>query len=337
SMEEHLSLQIATCPDIYDLPMPYSSAGFWCSFLDDKGYMNLSAENIALRLGVDTERAFKYIKSLQGYVDPPGLFAFGLRDCLLIQLERAGLQKSLSWSILTDGYEYLAEGRFSDLSKLMDCDQKAIEEALSLLRKLDPSPGANFSAAAPAYPEIEFTIKDGDPFPKLLLENLPSIKSNFGDMPLTVNELLEEKWISPLWSRTKFTLTRLGMRYRMLMKISLLISDVQSDFLKGEKADPSPLTYGDAAIKLGVSTSTIYRSISAAWCRVSKRTIRMSTFFSRGLSSRPDMSIKELRSMIIVLNKKGKNDRAIGEMLAMPRRTVSYHRKKMGLPRAAGS
>ncbi|MDD4159809.1 MAG: hypothetical protein PHO18_02560, partial [Synergistaceae bacterium] len=53
SMEEHLSLQIATCPDIYDLPMPYSSAGFWCSFLDDKGYMNLSSENIALRLGVD--------------------------------------------------------------------------------------------------------------------------------------------------------------------------------------------------------------------------------------------------------------------------------------------
>ncbi|MFA7207478.1 MAG: hypothetical protein WC084_02300 [Synergistaceae bacterium] len=337
NIEEHLSLQIATCPNVDDLPPPYSSAEFWCSFLNEKGYLNTSAESIAQRIGVCSDKALEYIKSLQGYVDPPGLFASDLRECLLIQLERGGLKESLSWSILTDGYEHLTEGRLSDLSRKMCCDKRAIEEALDMIRKLDPSPGSNFSTVSAAYPEIEFVIRNGTPVPKLLRENLPSIKSNLGEMPMTLNELLEEKWISPLWSKTKFTLIRLGMRYRTLLRIAILISEIQSDFLKGEKDTISPLTYGYAARRLELSASTVCRSIDNTWCRAFNRTIRMKTFFSRGLSSRPDISVKELRSMIIDLNKKGKNDRMIGDIISMPTRTVAWHRKKMGLPRAANS
>ena len=332
SIEEHLSLQIATCPDVCELPFPFSSAGFWCSFLNAKGYLNTPKESIAERLGVSEESALKYIKTLQGYVDPPGLFASGLRECLLIQLERAGHKESLPWSMLEENYELLAGGRLSDLSKKMGCDRTSIEEALDLLRKLDPSPGSNFSSASAAYPEIEFVVEDGVPKPKLLRENLPSIKSSLGEMPLEINELLEEKWISPLWSKAKFTLIRLGMRYRTLVRISMIISEIQSDFLNGKKEAVSPLTYGYAAQRLGLSTSTVCRSIESTWCRAFGRTIRMSTFFSRGLSSRPDISVKDLRSKILDLNKKGKNDRMIGEILFMPVRTVSWHRKKMGLP-----
>lgn len=334
NIEEHLSLQIATCPDISELAPPFSSAGFWCSFLNEKGYLNTSTESIAQRIGVCSDKALEYIKSLQGYVDPPGLFASDLRECLLIQLERGDLKESLSWSILTDGYEHLAEGRLSDLSRKMCVERKNIEEAMNLLRKLDPSPGSNFSTVSAAYPEIEFVMKNGDPVPKLLRENLPSIKNSLDEMPLALNELLEEKWISPLWSKTKFTLIRLGMRYRTLLRIAILISDIQSDFLKGEKNTVSPLTYGYAARRLGLSASTVCRSIDNTWCRAFNRTIRMKTFFSRGLSSRPDISVKELRSRILVLNQKGKNDRMIGEILLLPTRTIAWHRKKMGLSRA---
>lgn len=337
SIVEHLSLQIATCPNIDGLAPPYSSAEFWCSFLNDKGYLNTSAEEIAQRIDVNTETALKYIKSLQSYVDPPGLFASDLRECLLIQLERAGLKEGFSWSMLTVGYESLTEGRISDLSRKIGCSEKCIEEALDTLRKLDPSPGSSFSTAPAAYPEIEFMIVAGRPTPKLLRENLPSIRISLGEIPLTLNEFLEEKWISPLWSRTKIALIRLGMRYRTLMRISLLISEIQSEFLKGEKGTLSPLTYGHLARKLGLSTSTVYRSIDSTWCRASNKTIRMSTLFSRGLFSRPDISVKELRLMILHLNKKGKNDRMVGEILSLPTRTVAYHRKKMGLPSAKNS
>lgn len=337
SIEEHLSLQIATCPEISDLNPQFSSAEFWCSFLNKRGYLNASAEEMANRLGVTTEQTLKYIKSLQGYVDPPGLFASDLRECLLIQLERTGLKEGFSWLILTEGYEYLTEGRISDLSRKIGCSKKCIEEALDTLRKLDPSPGSNFSTAPAAYPEIEFMIVEGRPMPKLLLENLPSIKSSLGGIPLTLNELLEEKWTSSVWSKTKFVLIRLGMRYKTLLRISLLISEIQSEFLKGEKESLSPLTYGYVALKLGLSTSTVYRSINDTRCRAFNRTIRMNKFFSRGLSSRPDISVNELRSIILDFNKKGKNDRMIGEILSLSTRTVAWHRKKMSLPRAINS
>ena len=185
--------------------------------------------------------------------------------------------------------------------------------------------------------KIEFVINKGAPLPKLLLQNLPSIKNNLDEMPMTINNILEEKWISPLWSRAKYALIRLGMRYRTLLRISILISEIQSDFLKGEKDTVSPLTYGYAARRLELSASTVCRSIGNTWCRAFNRTIRMKTFFSRGLSSRPDISVKELRSMIIDLNKKGKNDRMIGDIISMQTRTVAWHRKKMGLPKAGNT
>lgn len=334
SLEEHLSIQTATCPKVGTLPHPFSSAGFWSSFLDGKGYLNTSADEIAVMMGVSRNQAIDYITSLQGYVDPPGLFASDLRECLLIQLERAGLKGSLQWSILKDGHELLAEGRISELSKKMGCAREETEEALERIRKLDPSPGSGFLTTSPVYPEIEFVINKGAPLPKLLLQNLPSIKNNLDEMPMTINNILEEKWISPLWSRAKYALIRLGMRYRTLIRISLLISDIQSEYLRGEKETPSPLTYEYAARKLGLNTSTVFRSINNTRCRAFGRTIRMEAFFSRGLSSRPDISVEDLRSMIRDLNQNGKNDRMIGEILSLPTRTVAYHRKRMGLRKA---
>ena len=124
------------------------------------------------------------------------------------------------------------------------------------------------------------------------------------------------------------------MRYRTLIRISLLISDIQSEYLRGEKETPSPLTYEYAARKLGLNTSTVFRSINNTRCRAFGRTIRMEAFFSRGLSSRPDISVEDLRSMIRDLNQNGKNDRMIGEILSLPTRTVAYHRKRMGLRKA---
>ncbi len=94
NIEEHLSLQIATCPNVDDLLPPYSSAEFWCSFLNEKGYLNTSIDRIARRIGVCSEKALEYIKSLQGYVDPPGLFASDLRNACSYSLKERVIKKA---------------------------------------------------------------------------------------------------------------------------------------------------------------------------------------------------------------------------------------------------
>ena len=332
SIEEHLSLQVATCPRVSDLAPPFSSAAFWCSFLDEKGYLNTSVAEIAAEMGTSAEAAAECIKSLQDYVEPLGLFASDLRSSLLIQLERSGLAGSLPWKMLTYGHIYLEERRFSELSRMMGCGEEDLNEALNLLRKLDPSPGKNFHTIRPAYPEIEFIIESGRPYPKLILENLPRICISVSDMSVSEEGILCQKWMRPFWSRARTALTRLGMRYRTLLKISFVIAEVQSGFLRGETDAVSPLTYETAAKRLSLSVSTVHRAVDDTWCRHLGRTIRMKTFFSRGASSRPDLSVKELRSAILELNMSGKNDREIGEILAIPTRTINYHRAKMSLP-----
>ena len=93
----------------------------------------------------------------------------------------------------------------------------------------------------------------------------------------------------------------------------------------------SPLTYETAAKRLSLSVSTVHRAVDDTWCRHLGRTIRMKTFFPEG-HIWPDLSVKELRSAILELNMSGKNDREIGEILAIPTRTINYHRAKMSLP-----
>ena len=313
-IEEHLSLQVATCPRVSDLAPPFSSAAFWCSFLDEKGYLNTSVAEIAAEMGTSAEAAAECIKSLQGLCRTSEPFASDLRSSLLIQLERSGLAGSLPWKMLTYGHIYLEERRFSELSRMMGCGEEDLNEALNLLRKLDPSPGKNFHTIRPAYPEIEFIIESGRPYPKLILENLPRICISVSDMSVSEEGILCQKWMRPFWSRARTALTRLGMRYRTLLKISFVIAEVQSGFLRGETDAVSPLTYETAAKRLSLSVSTVHRAVDDTWCRHLGRTIRMK-LFSRA-SSRPDLSVKELRSAILELNMSGKRQE-IGEMLAI--------------------
>lgn len=331
SIEEHLSLQIATCPEICALGGRASLADYWCSLLDSRGYLNTSVEEIADGLALTAETAAACVRGLQLYVDPPGLFASGLKECLLIQLERRGLINSAPWILLTEGFDYLISGRSSDFASKKGWEKDLLIKSIDVLRNLDPSPGKNFNVPGTALPEIEFITQGHVPVPRLVRDNLPSIGSSLSEIPLSPGDILSQKWMSPVWSRTKFVLLRLGMRYRTLIRISMCIAEKQTEYINGKKEALNPLTYETVAGMLGLNTSTVFRSISSTWCVVSGKVMPMKTFFSRGLSSRPDISVDELRMRIAALNKEGCNDRTIAEIMSVPTRTVAHHRKKMAL------
>ena len=96
-----------------------------------------------------------------------------------------------------------------------------------------------------------------------------------------------------------------------------------------------PLTYSDVGCALHLSTSTVFRMAKNTYCRLGGMTVPMSLFFSRSLSAKSEMSVNELKSIIKMMNIDGCNDRMIAEELSLPVRTVSYHRKKLGLTPAS--
>ena len=126
-------------------------------------------------------------------------------------------------------------------------------------------------------------------------------------------------------------ITRLGMRYRTLMKIALIVAERQRRFITGAEDTVAPLTYNDAALLMGVNTSTVFRAVKNTAAVTQGRTIKMETFFCRSLSARHEMSTAELRSLVTLMNKAGYSDSAIASRLSIPPRTVTYHRNKLNL------
>lgn len=328
-MDAHLALQIRTCPGFpQNIP---AEAGFWSSLLDTRGYLNTSPAEISRLLGADEAVVGAALAALRNYVEPAGLFAESLRECLAIQLERRREADSDAALLLAESWEALSAGRGAAFARRAGWNTERYTDALAMLKTLDPEPGRNFNAARNAVPEVEFIADSGSVAVKLLCANLPVPGNDFADFPFDAQELLNQRWTAGPWSRAKFVLNRLGLRYRTLLRISMLIASVQARYILGLAGAQAPLTYAAAAGPLGLSASTVCRAVKDVWCLAGGSLAPLSLFFSRAASACPAESVKELRLRIATLNSDGLSDSMIAARLRVPARTVSYHRSRMGL------
>ena len=330
SLEEHLEPQILTCPG-FDSVKERAGVSFWTSILNFRGYLNTDTYEVAKLTSLPEPITAAFIEALKNYVEPAGLYAACLSESLLIQLRRFDEPSADAEAVITEGREYLLSGKISDFAALRGWDNMRLDAALKRLKRLDPAPGKNFAQIIPVFPEIEFCPEGDIVKVKLIRENLPQISCNFEGMPMSDGELLSCDWLSPLWSRAKFVITRLGMRYRTLIKIALIIAERQRKFIMGTEDTVAPLTYRDAASQMGINTSTVFRAVKNTAAVIGSRTIKMETFFCRSLGARQNMSTAELRSLITIMNSGGYSDSAIAARLAIPPRTVTYHRNKLNL------
>ena len=328
-LDSHLALQIATCPG---LPAGFAAEpSFWSSLLDERGYLNTRPEDVAVLLAADPAKVQAALAALKKYVEPAGLFASSLQECCALQLSRLGGDGRDAAMLVCEGWTELAAGRGLAFARARGWSRERYEAALRVVRSLDPSPGKNFHTAASTIPEVEFRAEGGSVSVRLICVNLPAPENCFGDFPVAAGELLCQRWAAPVWSRAKFVLDRLGLRYRTLLRISLLAAEVQRKYLCGEARAAEPLTYTEAAASLSLSVSTVGRAVKDVWCLWRGGSLPLSSFFSRQVSARPDRSVRALRLEIAALNSRGFSDSAIAARLQLPVRTVSYHRAALGL------
>ena len=282
-------------------------------------------------LAADPAKVQAALSALKKYVEPAGLFASSLQECCALQLSRLGGGGGDAAMLVCEGWTELAAGRGLAFARARGWSRERYEAALRVVRSLDPAPGKNFHTAASTVPEVEFRAEGGSVSVRLICANLPSPENCFGDFPVAAGELLCQRWAAPVWSRAKFVLDRLGLRYRTLLRISLLAAEVQRKYLCGEASAAEPLTYTEAAASLSLSVSTVGRAVKDVWCLWRGGSLPLSSFFSRQVSARPDRSVRALRLEIAALNSRGFSDSAIAARLQLPARTVSYHRAALGL------
>ena len=298
------------------------------SLLDGRGFMNCGIAEAAAALGLSEEMAAAAIKTLQDNLEPPGLFAEDLKECLLIQLQRSRASER-AVELLCDGEEYLISGRAAEFAAARGWNEGELKAALAALKRLDPAPGRSFAPVRYIFPEIEFRVLGEEVRPRLVSENIPTIENHFEDYDIPSELLLKEKWMLSEWRRARSVMKLAGLRYRTLMRAALIIARVQRAHIIDRSFPLSPLTYSSAASELGLSVSTLCRAMRSAWAICGGVSLPMSSFFVRGCGARPDLSVDQLRRTIADLGKNGLNSRQIAADTGIPIRTVSYHRAKI--------
>ena len=332
---------------------------FMLECLDNKGYLEESIETIASYFGTDTELVEDLLSDLQA-LDPSGVCARSLEECLKLQLERRNMLTPVLESIIDNCLEMVAKNQIPAIARKLRLSPAETAGYCQIIRSLNPKPGVSFSSRDQLryiIPDVTI-VKFKDHFDILLNESMyPTIELNSYYRQMNQNpesselkEYLGNKIRQAEWVKQCVT-----QRGKTLMQVSRAILEHQEEFFTFGPAHLSPLRLADIAQELDIHESTVSRAVSKKYLQCSWGVYPMNFFFSRsvavqessgnenGAQSVTAADIKRvLREIIEEENKKKPySDRLLGEKLAergisISRRTVAKYREEEGIADASG-
>lgn len=272
--------------------------------LDDDGYLRTPLEELASSAGVESARLADVLEVIHD-LDPPGVGARDLRECLLLQLDRLGHGESLAANIVRHHMDELAARRFSDIAAALHVTPDKVQEAAKLIATLDPKPGRTYSGETAAYIEPEVIIEkvngeyvvvlNDDPLPHLRISKQYRDLLNDPNMPPEVKSYVRER----IRSGT-FLMKSIHQRQRTIHRIATEIVRVQKDFLGHGITHLKPLTMAEIARAVGVHETTVSRAVAGKYVKTPQGTFEMKFFFTPGIRTADGQAVsnKTVKDMI---------------------------------------
>jgi RNA polymerase sigma-54 factor len=359
NLSEHLLAQwafVETTPDVR------KAGEAIINYIDGDGYFRIEFEQVQkesktpLKLE-DLQEALRLIQALE----PSGVGARNLRECLLIQLEalrddeeRAqGHDFELERSLITEHLKDLEMNRYPQISKRLGRPIEELKDAVKRLARLHPYPGklVGGNDPPPITPDaIIFYDEESDKY-EIEMRNDPTPSLHISDMyrkwlkekkgdkqtrEFLANNVRNARWLIESIEQRKSTITR----------VIRAVVDAQRDFFDKGPEHLKPLPMIQVADQLGIHVATVSRAVSEKWIQTPRGVFPLRRFFSGGTTSAEgeEMSwdaVKEkLKTIIDDEDKKNPlNDDEIVEKLKaqgieLARRTVAKYRKILNIPTA---
>lgn len=310
--------------------------------LDDNGYLRLSINDICTYLKCD-EKEYLEAKDTLSKLDPPGLGANTLKECLLLQLERLKETEDIHLTkILVDEcLEDLSKSHYHAVSKKLGISQNKVRELLQIILTLNPRPASNYSSSLEVnYPVPDIIIKDG--IVQLNPVIYKDININTGYLSLEAESKETKKYIESKLKQVSWLQQCLNQRKNLIYDIAVFLLDYQQDFFMNG-GSCHPLLQKDLAMLLGVHESTISRAIKDKYIYCDKGFILLSDLIPKGTEDNSVDSIKETIKEVINNEDKIKplSDQKITTLLKdkgieISRRTVAKYRSELNIPDASG-
>ncbi len=335
-------------------------AQFIIGCLDDNGFLSRSLLSISddllfkLNLNISETDLIPILKVVQN-LDPTGVGARDLKECLLLQLENKAQTESikLAQSILQNQYSAFANKNYEKLLQEFEVDENQIRQVYKELEKLNPKPGASFSNTQEinTYITPDFFLENNNDELNITLNNTRSkslrssqyYKKMLKDLEQNNNDkeailFLKEKIEGAEWFANAIL-----QREQTLLKTMNCILKIQEDFFRsGDEKLLKPLKLMDIANKINLDISTISRVTNSKYIETPYGTFLLKEFFSDAYSKEDGTTISNkvikshLQDILINENKKKPySDEVLSDKLDelgfhIARRTVAKYRDQLG-------
>ncbi len=282
-------------------------------------------------------------------LDPPGVGARDLRECLMLQLREAGLEQSVPYRLVRDCFDELINHRWSEISKRFGISPGDVQKAADEIKKLDPKPGLVYSAASDNYiiPDLIVDKIDGKYHVFLNDANLPRLKLSRAYQEIARDKKKFEgeskEFISNKLNSANWMIQAIEQRRQTMLKVMNYIVDRQRDFFEKGVQYLKPLTLREVAEVINMHESTVSRVTNEKFVQTPRGVLPLKFFFSSGLSTTAgeDVSARGIKAQIekLVSDEDPKHpltDQAIVNILKesgvqIARRTVAKYRDQLGV------
>jgi RNA polymerase sigma-54 factor len=327
--------------------------------IDEDGYLrrdlHLIVEdlNLAQQLSITDGRAEEILKKIQR-LDPPGIAARSLQECLITQLEVGSYPpklKETALKVLREFFEDFTMKHYEELSKKLNCSIEELKLVIELIQKLNPKPGEGQFTAQQNYVIPDFTVErdEGDFIITLNDRNVPPLRINkrYKELMSRKNKSVQangvKEFIRKRFDAAKWFIASINQRRDTMMRVMRAIVERQREFFEtGENL--KPMIYKVIAEMIGMDISTISRVVNGKYVQTEFGVYELRHFFSDKLTTQSgeEVSNKEVKKTIRTIidgedpNRPLSDDR-IAEMLNsrglnIARRTVAKYREAMRIP-----
>ena len=282
-------------------------------------------------------------------LDPAGVGARDLRECLLLQLVARGETDTLAYRLVHDAFDDLKAHRWSDLGKRFGLDAVEVQKVADDLAKLDPKPGLQHSSANDAYIIPDLVVEKIDGEYKVFLNDsgLPRLRisKTYQDIARDKKKFQGENkdFINQRMNSAHWMIQAIEQRRQTMLKVMNFIVDRQREFFEKGVEYLKPLTLREVADVINMHESTVSRVTNEKYVQTPRGLLPLKFFFSSGLSTTTgeDASARAIRAQIqkMVGDEDPKNpltDQQIVEMFAqkgvkIARRTVAKYRDQLSI------
>jgi len=322
--------------------------------LDSRGYFTEDLSETARRFHQEERAVAPLLAALQE-LDPAGICARSLPECLILQAKRLGIYDETFGKIAGEHLDQVAKNQLPQIAKELNLSLDEVSRCCRLIRGLDPKPGAAFSSREQLsyiVPDVT-VVKFKDHFDILLNEYLyPDIRVNgyYRQLSKKDNDAETAAYLTDKIRQAEWVRDCIAKRNATLLDVSGMILKFQQDFFLDGPARLRPLRLKDAADHLGIHESTVSRAVKGKYLQCSWGVYPMNFFFSRGMTAAAggtaDVAVDQIkRALKEIVEKENHSrpfsDRALGEELekqgmTISRRTVAKHRLELGIADAGG-